>query len=158
MTPLPIIQPDCLPSIRLPGPLLALLPPLDVRSIPIRNTRPAPTLPRLYSVLGPVSAALRTLAAHHFRAVDTSILHGRIAVVRGTPCPRWHVDKVRMRGLGTLYGPGSVVRKGEEVLELGEGDVVLMEGVGVGGEGTGVWHRSPEWHGVRVIVQTDCVE
>lgn len=77
-TPLPVIQPDFLPSIRFPCPHLALpLPPLDVRCVPIRNKRPAPTLPRLYSIFGQVSAALRTRAAHHFRELDTSILRGR---------------------------------------------------------------------------------
>lgn len=63
-----------------------------------------------------------------------------------------------MRGLGTLCGPGCVVRRAEQVVQLEEGDVVLMEGIGIEGEGRGVWHRSPEWQGMRVVVQTDCVE
>jgi hypothetical protein len=53
--------------------------------------------------------ALRELALAHASATNVHRVVGRVAVVRGTRCPRLHVDKVRLRTIATIFGPGTVV-------------------------------------------------
>lgn len=57
--------------------------------------------------------ALCTLAVAHAAACEntkpTKVVRGRVAQVKGVPCRRFHVDKVNLRTLATLVGPGCVV-------------------------------------------------
>ena len=131
--------------------LIALLPSFDLRGIALS---PGASFP--YTLLPPfVGAPLRALAAAHLAATGAPRVAGRVALLRGTPCPQWHVDKVPLRGLLALHGPGVEIaaeggaprRAGEllaaETVETGDG--VLMRGAGVHAEDLqhAVWHRSP---------------
>lgn len=113
-------------------------------------------------------AVLADMAYVHARATGARYVYGRIAIVYGTPCPRWHFDKLVLRGLCTLCGPGCVLRdtcaKAQMAeIALGEGDVVFMRGAGVDGRDlhSAVRHRSPAvppGQPARIILQTDCID
>lgn len=134
-----------------------------------------------------VEEALCELAGAHADVTGRRV-RGRVAVVSGTPCPRFHVDKVQLRGFCALYGPGCVVA-GDGMVDLGAGgagdvgvreferavvkdksgllftetgDAMFLVGDVDGDAERGMVHRSPWrnkwWEGVRVIVQTDCWE
>lgn len=84
-----------------------------------------------------------------------------MSLVRDTPCPRWHVDKVRLRGSLTLVGPGVEVAVAGRVERLAEGQAVLIPGAEVDARASdcAVWHRSPRVdRDVRLVLQTDCFE
>lgn len=56
--------------------------------------------------------ALCALAVAHAAACEnesTKAVRGRVAHVKGVPCRRFHVDKVNLRTLATLAGPGCVI-------------------------------------------------
>ncbi|GAB0495125.1 hypothetical protein MMPV_006423 [Pyropia vietnamensis] len=57
-----------------------------------------------------VVAAATAAAAAHAAAVGVTPrdVRLRLAVVGEVPCPRWHEDKVRLRGLATLWGGGTM--------------------------------------------------
>lgn len=153
-----------------PRAFLHRLPALNLRNIPLAvdHSHRIVSLPTLYALLLPpcVRDPLLDLAAAHAAVTGGATVRGRIAVVYGTPCPRWHVDKVVLRCICTLYGPGSVVWQSEVEAEreLHAGDVVLMRGAGVDGAKASyaTTHRSPEVPedapAPRIIVQTDCWE
>lgn len=114
-----------------------------------------------------IQDVLVDMSMTHARIVKSNAVRARVAVVYGTPCPRWHVDKVDMRGLCTLQGPGSVLRDESErdeessEIHLNAGDVVFMRGAGEHGDDVqhAVTHRSPFIQNrlgqPRIIVQTD---
>eukprot|EP00177_Eucheuma_denticulatum_P007456 GFKZ01013572.1.p1 GENE.GFKZ01013572.1~~GFKZ01013572.1.p1 ORF type:complete len:197 (-),score=20.95 GFKZ01013572.1:1042-1632(-) len=163
----PIIFSNEVRPLPVPAPVLQLLPPFELRDIAIEKPKPSqrlPSLPSPFNLLGPLSTALQTLAHYHFALnPETEELKGRVALFRGTPCPKWHMDRVRMRGMVTLAGPGSLVFEQDDdtdgrVRECKTGDVLLMSGAGRKGDRDGLWHRSPDWDGVRVVVQTDDVD
>lgn len=60
-----------------------------------------------------VRDALCALAVAHAaasqRAEPVPVVRGRVALVEGVPCRRLHVDKVNLRTLATLSGPGCVI-------------------------------------------------
>jgi hypothetical protein len=56
-----------------------------------------------------IVSALTALAYTHASATTATKVFGRVAIVAGTPCTRLHHDKVRLRTLCTLFGPGCVV-------------------------------------------------
>lgn len=99
----------------------------------------------------------------HGLITGSELIKARVAVVYGTPCPKWHVDKVDLRGLCTLYGPGCCIMD-EGELNLNQGDVVYMKGIGEAEREKfhrGVIHRSPivehDCRIPRLVVQTDSV-
>jgi hypothetical protein len=59
--------------------------------------------------------ALSDLALAHAQATSARQVVGRVAILRGTRCPRLHVDKVNLRTVCTLFGPGTVVAPREAV-------------------------------------------
>eukprot|EP00177_Eucheuma_denticulatum_P007680 GFKZ01013970.1.p1 GENE.GFKZ01013970.1~~GFKZ01013970.1.p1 ORF type:complete len:216 (+),score=17.49 GFKZ01013970.1:223-870(+) len=163
----PIIFCNELHPLPLPPAILQTLPPFDLVDIPIVRPPPSqklPSLPSPFDMLGPLSAALQTVARYHFeRDPHAKSLEGRMALFYGTPCPKWHTDSLRMRGIATLAGPGSLVfEQGDgcngKVRECKAGDVLLMTGAGRMGQRDGLLHRSPAWDGARIVVQTDDVE
>lgn len=104
------------------------------------------------------------LARAHCEATGARVARARVARVSGTPCPRAHVDKLGLRALVALQGPGVVLLGGpsadDVALRAGAGDVVFMAGVSDDEEDYGepVWHRSPrraEWMPDRIVVQVD---
>lgn len=123
-------------------------------------------LPRWASDLEGVNAWVRDvdelLEMYHclFEPVAVGL---RLHVLRGTMCPRFHVDRVPVRllctyrGVGTEWLPESAVtRPGEEgplpvqqiapeqIRQLATGDVALLKGEAwAGNEGRGLVHRSP---------------
>ena len=80
---------------------------MDLRDIPLRITAAGVPVPR--EVPRFLHEPLRRLAEAHAAVVDANLVAGRVAFVSGTPCPRFHVDKLHMRTLCTLRGPGCVV-------------------------------------------------
>lgn len=116
----------------------------------------------LRDVNAELNGALKALGDAHRAITGDSRARGRVARVSGTPCPKMHVDYLRLRIIATLCGPGTVLHPNKDVIddtwETNEGDVLFMRGNGgVEGEG-GVLHRSPErapWMSDRVIVQVD---
>lgn len=48
-------------------------------------------------------------AASEKQGKPTRVVRGRVALVKGVQCPRLHVDRVNLRTLATLFGPGTVV-------------------------------------------------
>lgn len=104
------------------------------------------------------------MAGAHALITNESAVRVRVAIVRGTPCPRWHVDKVPLRGLCTLYGPATVIwDENERVpIYLGTGDALFLRGAtpDVSHEQRALTHRSPlveqTLSNPRLIVQTDC--
>lgn len=149
--------------VSLPQVMTALLPPVDLRDIPMHASAAEVTMPLQYSVLLPpsISGALRKLARRHAMMSGSRSVAGRVSVIRGTPCPRWHVDKVALRGILTLHGPGTELLAGTRVERVQTGDAVLIPGAGTKETETdnAVWHRSPQCEsGCRIIVQTDCVD
>jgi len=111
-----------------------------------------------------ISGALRDLGGAHRAVTGDNCARARVARVSGTPCPKAHVDKVRLRIIATLRGPGVVLLpETMEEMETNEGDVVFMRGVGLddyedGIKEGGILHRSPArawWMRDRVIVQVD---
>lgn len=144
--------------------LLHLLPAIDMRGIEVSICQELGTviIPWKYRALpGYMRQVLVDMAMAHARITQSAMVLGRVAVVYGTPCPRWHVDKVDMRGLCTLHGPGSVLLEAGTETHLDAGDVVFMRGAGE--EGTqahsAIVHRSPiipeDVREPRIIVQTD---
>lgn len=53
--------------------------------------------------------AVAHAAASENQAQPARVVRGRVALVKGVPCRRLHVDKVNLRTLATLVGPGCVV-------------------------------------------------
>ena len=104
----------------------------------------------------------------------------RIERLHGPGCPRWHVDHVPLRMLGTLFGPGTewlpepvhdrteLLRPGgaqrvdERVIEgLAAGEAALLRGQRHPAHpGLGVIHRSPlaTPEQARVLVAVDVME
>lgn len=91
---------------------------LDTRDIRVELDKDGRTA-RLPSVIAPLLPprardALCELAVVHAAASKkqgkpASVVRGRVALVKGVQCPRLHVDRVNLRTLATLYGPGTVV-------------------------------------------------
>ena len=169
--------------LELPDILLKVLPPIDIRDIPIQvdksstNSQHQVTarLPTRYQCLPPyIRDQLRTMAITHALITRQSKLRGRIATVKGTPCPNWHVDKVNLRSLCALHGPGPVIRDQHILFDTGnmeivshdrenyadQGDMVFMRGIGqfANMPHLGTLHRSPFHTSAvpRLIVQVDC--
>lgn len=106
---------------------------------------------------------LSQLAWAHCTVTGATFARARIARVQGTPCPRAHVDKLRLRAMVTLQGPGVVILHDSQpdrvALRAAPGDAVFMKGVGeLEEDDDGVWHRSPRralWMRDRIVVQVD---
>lgn len=104
------------------------------------------------------------MAGTHALITSEPAVRVRVAIVRGTPCPRWHIDKVPLRGLCTLYGPATVIwDKIEGVPKyLETGDALFLRGAtcDISPEQRALTHRSPlveQTHSIpRLVVQTDC--
>lgn len=103
------------------------------------------------------------MAGAHAYISQESNVRVRIATVRGTPCPRWHVDKVPLRGLCTMVGPGTVIWDSVEQssMQLQSGDVLFLRGVYPENtyDQSALLHRSPHVESEvlkpRLVVQTD---
>lgn len=155
----------------------------DIRRIPIaiRNDESSTTASTtgLYNLLpSRVLAPLLDLALLHGMEIGASRVHGRVALVYGTPCPKLHVDKVFLRGLCTLQGPGCVIapdypldgsgdvrildEDGIGLVHIKTGDAVLMFGADSDADliDRAMLHRSPirkmDFREPRLIIQTDC--
>lgn len=130
---------------------------------------------------GSVRETLVDMAYSHATVTHSECVEGKVALVFGTQCPRWHVDRIDLRGVCTLFGPGTVIRPcgcddddvsidtdaedaEPEHKELGAGDVVFMKGTRADNsrEADALVHRSPlvpETEMMpRLIVQTDSIE
>lgn len=113
-----------------------------------------------YTLLPPaIRRPLLSMALAHSSLTNSNQILATIKLVRGTPCPRWHVDKVPLRGLCALHGPGCEVMEHGTVRSLQTGDVVFMRGAGVQNCDKGVLHRSPhvKQEQARLLLQTDDV-
>lgn len=143
-----------------PKPIKRCLPLWDTRNIPIEIDDDTATLDSRYWYIPRFLVdILCDMAVIHSSICGEHKVKGRIALIRGTPCPKWHVDKVKLRGICALIGPGCVARQEGRVLELQSGDVLFMKGGGVDEKWQeAVWHRSPIVGGtdLRLVVQTDC--
>lgn len=172
---------NAFPSLPFPCGHILRLVNLDVRDVPIRllATGGASIDAGHRRRLPPLAAgALERLAAAHGALGGAGALRGRVAVVEDTPCPRMHVDKVRLRTVATIVGPGVVVARGREgaggrvesgewesdgeggdVVEARRGDVVFLYGSGKddGERETAAVHRSPRVVGRarRLVLQID---
>lgn len=150
---------------------LSMRPPfsLNIEAIPIHlNTTTTTTtsttsaeqdavvqLPWQCRLLPPdVRRVMVDMAATHARITDATLVSGRVAIVVGTPCPKWHVDRVDLRSICTMYGPGTVLRRDhrmryealpKDVIAARAGDVVFLRGAGSDGSELerSVVHRSP---------------
>lgn len=139
------------------------LPPgYDTRDILLSNGAPEATL----DIDGELTADLNALGAIHRRATGSCKSLGRVTRAAGTPCPKAHVDRLTLRAIATLRGPGTVLlgsqNNDDVVMRLQEGDAVFMVGDPLDGAPTPpedlVWHRSPkreEGMEDRVIVRVD---
>ena len=135
-----------------------VLPPpnFDIRNIRLPSTRSLPLDPH-------VELVLKQLAAAYCEATGCETSRGRVARVHGTPCPKAHVDRLHLRALVTLQGPGVVILSGKDpdavVLRANTGDAVFMTGFSDDDPSlTPVWHRSPiraDWMPDRLVVQVD---
>lgn len=136
------------------------LPLRDIRNIPIQVNGNTATLDSTYWYIPRFLVdTLCDMAVMHSSICGEHTVKGRIALIRGTPCPKWHVDKVKLRGICTLIGPGCVARQDDQVLELESGDALFMKGCGADEKWEeAVWHRSPlvSKTDLRLVVQTDC--
>lgn len=74
-----------------------------------------PPVVRKLRLSSEIAKALIALAKSHADITNAPKVLGRIAVVRGTPCTRLHVDKVRLRTICSMYGRGSVLAPSEFV-------------------------------------------
>lgn len=110
--------------------------------------------------------ALKSLGEVHQKATGSTggaLGKGRVARVTGTPCPKAHVDRLRLRAMATLRGPGCVLlgsaNEEDVVYRAQEGDAVFMAGVReYDNIVEPVWHRSPrrkEWMTDRIVTQVD---
>lgn len=105
------------------------LPPgYDTRDILLSDDAPAPE-----AVLGVddhLTAALNALGAIHRRATGSCKALGRITRAAGTPCPKAHADRLTLRAIATLRGPGTVLLGSQNnediVMRLQAGDAVFM--------------------------------
>jgi hypothetical protein len=131
-----------------------------------------PDLGKVIDVLGPIAGPptanwLRTLAELHAVLADADRLGLRLCLTRGQPCPRFHVDRVGLRLICTLRGPGTqwldhadvdrrhlgvrgptdtpdLLRPGAVVRRLEPFDVGIFKGESwPGNAGRGAVHRSP---------------
>ncbi|KAI0566245.1 hypothetical protein FGB62_11g120 [Gracilaria domingensis] len=146
----------------IPKPITRCLPPMDVRDIilNVRDNKASISSPCRY-LPDVLRDALCDMAVVHSSLCNVCKVKGRVSITRGTPCPKWHVDRVRMRGICSLIGPGTVVKEHNETLHLCTGDAIFMRGAGMGEKWEqAVLHRSPHIgeHDVRLVVQTDCWE
>jgi hypothetical protein len=133
------------------------------------------------AVGGAVDALLRELVELYAVLADADSIGLRLAVTRGRPCPRFHVDRVGLRLICTLCGPGTewldgtdvdrrwlgaagiadeatgLLRAGAVVHGLGTGDVGIFKGESwPGNHGRGAVHRSPASDGGwRLLVTLD---
>lgn len=134
----------------------------NIEGIPIHLTTTTTTeqdavvqLPWQCRLLPPdVRRVMVDMAATHARITDAALVSGRVAVVVGTPCPKWHVDRVDLRSICTMYGPGTVLRRDhrmrrdalpKDLVSTRAGDVVFLRGAGADGSEfeRSVVHRSP---------------
>jgi Protein of unknown function (DUF1826) len=131
-----------------------------------------PELGKVIDVLGPIAGPptagwLRELAELYAVLADADRLGLRLCVTRGQPCPRFHVDRVGLRLICTLRGPGTqwldhadverrylgvpgstdapyLLRPGAVVRGLDPFDVGIFKGESwPGNAGRGAVHRSP---------------
>jgi hypothetical protein len=131
-----------------------------------------PDLGKVIDVLGPMAGPptarwLLELAELHAVLTDADRLGLRLCVTRGRPCPRFHVDRVGLRLICTLRGPGTqwldhpdvdrrrlgspgstdapdLLRPGAVVRQLDAFDVGIFKGEAwPGNAGRGAVHRSP---------------
>lgn len=133
------------------------------------------------AVGGGVDALLRELVELYAVLADAESVGLRLAVTRGRPCPRFHVDRVGLRLICTLRGPGTewldetdvdrrwlgaagiadeasgLLRASAVVHRLGTGDVGIFKGESwPGNHGRGAVHRSPAPDGGwRLLVTLD---
>lgn len=130
-----------------------------------------------------VKDTLVDMAYSHASVTKADKIEGKVALVYGTPCPKWHVDRVDLRATCTLFGPGTVIQpcpcengegEGEDGKkeklgdfdhkEVGTGDVVFMKGLSLGdsNRASAVVHRSPIVPPTelmpRLVVQTDSIK
>lgn len=136
------------------------LPPFDGRDIMIKVVDNCATMEDgLWYIPTAVRDALCDMAILHSSLSGHGRVRGRVAVLRGTPCPRWHVDKVQLRGICALLGPGCVVKHEGKAMHLQTGDAAFIGGATSDADwDDAVWHRSPlvSDNAVRMVVQTDC--
>lgn len=136
---------------------------MDIRDICLKYP-----YPHVHYKLPPyILNTLLQLGTYHAQCTSTQIVRARIALVYGTPCPKWHVDKVQLRSLLSLYGPGVVLAQHKEQhishVSAQTGDVVFMAGAAVDGSShqTAALHRSPHRWSIlppRLMLQIDCWE
>lgn len=119
---------------------------------------------------------LNTLVDMYRCLFEPELVGLRIHVLRGTMCPRFHVDRVPVRLLCTYQGRGTewlpesaVIRPASggplpdqqadpvSIRRLGTGAVGLFKGEGwIGNEGNGLVHRSPAAESLpRLVVGLD---
>lgn len=116
-------------------------------------SRKSPALPFPINLLPPLYPVL-SLASLHFSKNNANSLLASISLVRDTPCPKWHVDRVKSRAIATLVGVGTQLRPEDEIIQLDAGDVVIMSGSSQYDEDGGVWHRSPPNDALRIVIST----
>jgi hypothetical protein len=165
------------------GPLPAIVAVLDAalprEEIVVHQTLRAsdPEFGRATDALGPIAGPpvarwLRELAELYGVLADAEDLGLRLCVTRGQPCPRFHVDRVGLRLICTLRGPGTqwlehadvdrrrlglpgttdeasgLLRRGAVVQALAPFDVGIFKGEAwPGNGGRGAVHRSPPTDG-----------
>lgn len=123
-----------------------------------------PSTPSVTLLPAWIRDAVVGMAGAHALIANQAMVRVRVAVVRGTPCPRWHVDKVPLRGLCTLYGPATVIwdeiERAPKYLETG--DALFLRGASsrISHDLSALTHRSPLVEQTnpypRLVVQTDC--
>lgn len=153
---------------------------VDLRQIPIYIRNNVARTSLRYKLIPPsILDSLLRLAVQHAATTGATQLHGRVALVYGTPCPKWHVDRVLLRGICTIYGVGTAMalapapqflredgkscdNSDVQTFHVDTGDAVLMFGAGADREffENAAVHRSPlredtDLH-PRLVVQTDC--
>jgi hypothetical protein len=147
-----------------------------------------PDLGRVNAALGCAAGTalepwLRELVDVYAILADADEVGLRLCVTRGQPCPRFHVDRVGLRLICTLRGPGTewlahadvdrrrlglagatddasgLLRPGATVQRLEPCDVGIFKGEAwPGNEGRGAVHRSPPTDGGwRLLVTLDAL-
>lgn len=166
------------------------------RHVPSREItvleRVDPAAPDLAAVLDAVAPDVDATPLHAFLAelvdvyailADAERIGVRFCITRGQPCPRFHVDRVGLRLICTLRGPGTewldhadvdrrllgtrdaddarsgLMRPGARIQRLEALDVALFKGESwPGNAGRGAVHRSPSPDGTwRAMVTLDAI-
>ena len=88
---------------------------------------------------------LESIASMLITRFNINRLNCRMDFIHSNKCKKFHIDKVYIRSITTLLGPGTELQLGDDpnIYQVNTGDTVLLKGSQFPGRKSNVLHRSP---------------